>query len=177
VIGHPLLEGAEFRKGAVRIVTETGKSVTEVAEDLGVNEKTLARRVSRAKRAEKATPEDKDTLIVRLTAENVALKKENSRPGWSASCPGGRCEKRYGCRCARSTPHRSEQWPRPRSAPGVSARPPRGRVRARPPNVMIPAAGVGHAGTGPPCVFSVELAFLYAELHGDPFRGQGAEAT
>ncbi|MGW1553224.1 transposase, partial [Streptomyces sp. NPDC002346] len=31
----------EFREGAVRIVTETGKSVPEVAEDLGINETTL----------------------------------------------------------------------------------------------------------------------------------------
>ncbi|WP_329074350.1 transposase [Streptomyces niveus] len=42
---------AEFREGAVRIVTETGKSVGEVAEDLGINETTLASWVSRARRA------------------------------------------------------------------------------------------------------------------------------
>ncbi|GAA0360261.1 hypothetical protein ACOT81_39585 [Streptomyces sp. WI04-05B] len=36
-------------------------------EDLGINETTLASWVSRAKRAEKATPEDKDALIARLT--------------------------------------------------------------------------------------------------------------
>jgi transposase-like protein len=33
---------AEFREGAVRIVTETGKTVAEVAKDLGINETTLA---------------------------------------------------------------------------------------------------------------------------------------
>lgn len=42
---------AEFRKGAVRIITETGKTVAEVAKDLGINESTLASRVSRARRA------------------------------------------------------------------------------------------------------------------------------
>ncbi|WP_245936245.1 transposase [Streptomyces cahuitamycinicus] len=42
---------AEFRKGAVRIVTETGKPVPEVAKDLGISATTLASWVSRAKRA------------------------------------------------------------------------------------------------------------------------------
>ncbi|MEU0969246.1 transposase [Streptomyces sp. NPDC005917] len=41
----------EFREGAVRIVTETGKPVAEVARDLGINETTLASWVSRARRA------------------------------------------------------------------------------------------------------------------------------
>ena len=72
---------AEFREGAVRIVAETGKPVPEVAEDLGINETTLASWVSQAKRAEKATPEDKDALIAQLTAENAALKKENKELG------------------------------------------------------------------------------------------------
>ncbi len=72
---------AEFREGAVRIVTETGKPVPEVVEDLGINEATLASWVSRAKRAEKAAPEDQDALIARLTSENAALKKENKELG------------------------------------------------------------------------------------------------
>ncbi|WP_256096722.1 transposase [Streptomyces agglomeratus] len=72
---------AEFREGAVRIVTEPGKPVPEVAEDLGINETTLASWVSRAKRAGKATIEDRDALIVRLTSENAALKKENKGLG------------------------------------------------------------------------------------------------
>jgi transposase len=55
-------------------VTETGKPVPEVAKDLGINETTLASWVSRAKRAEKAMPENKDALIARLRAENAALK-------------------------------------------------------------------------------------------------------
>ena len=32
----------DFRAGAIRIVTETGKSCAEVARDLGINETTLA---------------------------------------------------------------------------------------------------------------------------------------
>ncbi|MEU1176836.1 transposase [Streptomyces sp. NPDC005820] len=62
-------------------MTETGKPVPEVAEDLGINETALASWVSRAKRAEKATPEDQDALTARLTAENAALKKENKELG------------------------------------------------------------------------------------------------
>ncbi|MFD5065514.1 transposase [Streptomyces sp. NPDC058394] len=46
----------EFREEAVRIVTETGKPISEVADDLGINEATLASWVSRAKRAEKGKP-------------------------------------------------------------------------------------------------------------------------
>ena len=42
---------AEFREGAVRIVTETGKPAAEVARDLGINETTLASWVSRARKA------------------------------------------------------------------------------------------------------------------------------
>lgn len=41
---------AEFREGVVRIVTETGKSMLEVAEDLGIHLGTLHSWVSRARR-------------------------------------------------------------------------------------------------------------------------------
>jgi len=33
---------AQFREGAVRIVRETGKSIAQVARDLGINDGTLA---------------------------------------------------------------------------------------------------------------------------------------
>jgi transposase len=42
---------AEFREGSVRIVAETGKPIAQVAQDLGINETTLASWVSRARRA------------------------------------------------------------------------------------------------------------------------------
>ncbi|MET8804712.1 transposase, partial [Streptomyces sp. NPDC004546] len=53
---------AEFREGAVRIVTETGKTVAEVAKDLGINETTLASWVSRARRAGTAPGGGNDEL-------------------------------------------------------------------------------------------------------------------
>ncbi|MFF7143092.1 transposase [Streptomyces nodosus] len=40
---------AEFRAGAVRIVTETGKSAAEVARDLGVQPSTLQNWIHRAR--------------------------------------------------------------------------------------------------------------------------------
>jgi transposase len=41
---------AEFREGAVRIVTETGKTIAEVAKDLGIKETTLGSWVARARK-------------------------------------------------------------------------------------------------------------------------------
>jgi transposase len=67
----------EFREGAVRIVTETGKPISEVADDLGINEATLVSWVSRVKRAEKGRTADVDEEIARLRRENAALKKDN----------------------------------------------------------------------------------------------------
>ncbi|MDI3390626.1 transposase [Streptomyces sp. B-S-A8] len=70
---------AEFREGAVRIVTETEKPVGEVAKDLGINETTLASWVSRARRAGRAgtgQAVDNDELA-RLRRENAQLRKDN----------------------------------------------------------------------------------------------------
>ncbi|MFF4402796.1 transposase [Streptomyces sp. NPDC001480] len=67
---------AEFREGAVRIVTETGKTIAEVAKDLGINETTLASWVSRARRAGTAPGGGNDELE-RLRRENAQLKRDN----------------------------------------------------------------------------------------------------
>ncbi|WP_328770101.1 transposase [Streptomyces sp. NBC_00286] len=67
---------AEFREGAVRIVTETGKTIAEVAKDLGVNETTLASWVSRARRAG-STPGGGGDEMERLRRENAQLKRDN----------------------------------------------------------------------------------------------------
>ncbi|WP_405541099.1 transposase [Streptomyces phaeochromogenes] len=67
---------AEFREGAVRIVTEAGKTIAEVAGDLGINETTLASWVSRARRAGTAPAGEGDELE-RLRRENAQLKRDN----------------------------------------------------------------------------------------------------
>jgi transposase len=71
----------DFRAGAIRIVTETGKSVAQVAKDLGINETTLATWVSRdraaaRKKAEGALGESEHEELVRLRRENAELAME-----------------------------------------------------------------------------------------------------
>lgn len=69
----------EFREGAVRIVEETGKSVAQVAKDMGVNEGTLGNWVAKA-RAEKDGTDGLSTgdidELKRLRAENAELRME-----------------------------------------------------------------------------------------------------
>jgi transposase len=68
---------AEFRAGAVRIVTETGKPIAQVAQDLGINETTLASWVSRVRRAGGAETVGESEELARLRQENAQLKKDN----------------------------------------------------------------------------------------------------
>lgn len=70
----------EFREGAVRIVMETGKTIAEVAEDLGINETTLASWVSRARRTRTAPAGGGDELE-RLRRENAQLRRDNKELG------------------------------------------------------------------------------------------------
>ena len=67
---------AEFREGAVRIVVETGKTLAEVARDLGINETTLATWVSRVRQAGTASSGESEELA-RLRRENLQLKRDN----------------------------------------------------------------------------------------------------
>ena len=69
----------EFREGAVRIVRETGKSVAQVARELGVNEGTLANWVAQDRRArdgEGSLSEDERAELSRLRRENAELAME-----------------------------------------------------------------------------------------------------
>jgi len=69
----------EFREGAVRIVNETGKSVAQVARDLGVNEGTLGNWVARDRQAREGTEglsRDDVEELKRLRAENAELRME-----------------------------------------------------------------------------------------------------
>jgi transposase len=69
----------EFREGAVRIVRETGRSIAQVARELGVNEGTLANWVARDRRArdgEGRLSEDERAELARLRRENAELAME-----------------------------------------------------------------------------------------------------
>ncbi len=69
----------EFRQGAVRIVRETGKSVPQVARDLGIPEQTLRNWVNKDK-VERGEAEglsgDERAELARLRAENAELRME-----------------------------------------------------------------------------------------------------
>lgn len=69
----------EFREGAVRVVRETGKSIRQVAEDLGINRGTLANWVMKDKiaRGERLDPNHVDPeRLKELERENAELRME-----------------------------------------------------------------------------------------------------
>jgi transposase len=63
----------DFRDGAVRVVRETGKSIRQVAEDLGINKGTLAHWVMKDKiaRGEKLDPQRVDPERVRQMEKEI----------------------------------------------------------------------------------------------------------
>ena len=64
----------EFREGAVRIVRETGKSIAQVARDLGINEGTLGNWCAK----DRAEREGTDGLSVADSDELKRLRSENA---------------------------------------------------------------------------------------------------
>jgi transposase len=70
----------EFKEGAVRIVTETGKPIAQVARELGINEGTLGNWVNRDRQArdggDQALSESERAELVRLRRENAELVME-----------------------------------------------------------------------------------------------------
>ncbi len=69
----------EFREGAVRIVEETGKSIAQVARDLGVVEGTLGNWVNQARAARDGSDglsKDDVAELRRLRAEVAELRME-----------------------------------------------------------------------------------------------------
>jgi transposase len=70
----------EFRAGAVRIVRETGKSIAQVARELGINAGTLANWVGTDRRARErgngGLSEGERAELVRLRRENAELAME-----------------------------------------------------------------------------------------------------
>ena len=70
----------DFKAGAVRLVTETGKPVAQVARELGVNEGTLGNWCAKA-RAERdggnaALSEDERAELNRLRKDNTELRMQ-----------------------------------------------------------------------------------------------------
>jgi transposase len=68
-----------FREGAVRLVRETGKSVPEIARDLGIVEQTLRNWVNKDKveRGEAGgLGSDERAELARLRSENAELRME-----------------------------------------------------------------------------------------------------
>ena len=69
----------EFREGAVRIVRETGKSIAQVARDLGIHEGTLGNWVAQDREAREGRGElTRDDLgeLKRLRSEVAELRME-----------------------------------------------------------------------------------------------------
>ncbi|HEX8933295.1 MAG TPA: transposase [Pseudonocardiaceae bacterium] len=72
---------AQFRVGAVRIVTETGKPIAQVARDLGIKESTLGNwvakdRATRAGNGTGALSESEREELARLRRDNAELAME-----------------------------------------------------------------------------------------------------
>ncbi len=70
----------EFREGAVRIVRETGRSIAQVARELGINDGTLGNWVARDRRArgggDGRLSDDERAELDRLRRENAELAME-----------------------------------------------------------------------------------------------------
>lgn len=69
----------DFKQGAVRIVLETGKSIAQVARELGVNAGTLANWVAleRHRQAQAdGVSQDERAELIRLRAECARLRME-----------------------------------------------------------------------------------------------------
>ena len=70
---------AEFREGAVRLVHETGRPISKVARDLGINEGTLGNWVARdqvVRAGRDGLSRDDLAELQRLRAENAELRME-----------------------------------------------------------------------------------------------------
>lgn len=73
----------EVRQRAIEMVTKTGRPISQIATELGLNPETLRKWMRAAESAGKhpedelATPAEKDAEIRRLRAENTELQRTN----------------------------------------------------------------------------------------------------
>ena len=71
----------EFRREAVKLLESSGKSVPELARELGINEKSLYRwrakyGISSRSRQTNPEPDERDAELARLRRENEILRQE-----------------------------------------------------------------------------------------------------
>src|SRR6188472_379622 len=70
----------DFKQGAVRLVSETGKPIAQVARDLGINEGTLGNWCARQRRADEngsaKLTESERAELARLRKENTELRMQ-----------------------------------------------------------------------------------------------------
>ena len=70
----------DFREGAVRLVSETGRPIAQVARELGINEGTLGNWCARERRRRDdgngALSENERAELERLRKENVELRMQ-----------------------------------------------------------------------------------------------------
>jgi transposase len=99
----------EFRAGAVRIVTETDKSVAQVARDLGISPYTLHNWVRadqrRTEQASGPVTEDEREELTRLRAEKARWAKDKAELEMERD-DAPMLVKRLPARCAGSAPAR-----------------------------------------------------------------------
>ena len=69
---------SDFRSEAVRLVRSSGRSIGQVADDLGIGKSTLGKWVSRYREAEllSGPHEDMTKELARLRRENAILRQE-----------------------------------------------------------------------------------------------------
>src|SRR5258707_7937886 len=79
----------EFREGAVRIVRETTKSISQVARDLGINAGTLGNWVAHERAGRDGTQglSTDDVTSNRRAPRSPCATPRHGRPAWPASHP------------------------------------------------------------------------------------------
>lgn len=79
-MGRPSKFTPEFKRDAVELVLSSGRSVNDVARELGLSNETLRSWVNKHREqpdaAVPASPADKDTEIARLRAQVAELQQE-----------------------------------------------------------------------------------------------------